>query len=351
MKRKIAPLRRRTSFAAAWAAALFGSVFAAPPASSEPLDDQGHLVRNGSKGEVLPAQTAELGRVKAPAPARPGTFAARVSVGMVLVPAVVTDRKGRPLLDLEQGDFRVLENDEPQSIAYFAAERDAALRIAFLLDVSGSMRTGGHFELAKQTVRAFLQRLGGADQAALIAFADRQVALLAGFSPDPGPALRYLEAVRAFGQTALRDAVAAAPELVEGGPAQRTAIVLLTDGVDNFSSLSLDQATTAALLAGVPIYCFGLDRPTAEAAAERGAGAAHALRVIAAETGGRFHWIENAAQMEQTVAQVERELRGRYLLGYAPNQPPAAGGFRRITVELSNDQWRVRSRRGYFAGN
>jgi VWFA-related protein len=346
-------------FGAAWL--LLGASLA--PAAG-PLDEEGHLSRESAspKNGVNPKNGASWSRSGTSAllertvpnralKAAPGRFTAKVSVGMVVVPAVVLDRKGRPVPNLRPDDFTLEEDGETQRIESFSQDLEAPLRIAFLLDVSGSMRTGGRFEDAKDAIRRFLGDLRGGDQAALIAFADRQVAVLAGFSSDPREALRYLEAVRAYGQTALHDAVAATPELVEEGPRQRSAIILLTDGVDNFSALSLDQALTAALLADVPIYCLGLSGAVLEpdpVPAEPGS-ADRALQLIAAESGGAFYRVRDPEALEAAIQEIARDLRSRYVLAYSPSRPPPAGGFRRIAVRTDRSDWRVRARKGYFA--
>src|SRR5262245_20403902 len=206
--------------------------------SDGPLDREGHLdpARTSTSSAAAKAnEDKELQKYLG------AGYVERSSVDLVMVPAVVEDRKGRPVLDLGPENFILMEEGSPQRIEYFARDLSQPVSIAFVLDVSGSMRMSGNDAAAKRAVRKFLASLRPHDEVSLIAFADRQVSTLTEFSRDRTPFLKYLNAVKSYGQTALRDAVAATPEMVDRSHRGRKAIVLLTDGVDNYSTLSLEN--------------------------------------------------------------------------------------------------------------
>jgi hypothetical protein len=163
-------------------------------------------------------------------------------VRLVLLPTKVEDKHGRIIQGLTTRDFQLLEDHIPQTIQFVSVETNAPASIAFMLDVSGSMRVSGKLEAAKEAIRYFVDNLRPQDRFALIAFADEQVAWITEFTSDRATFLDRLAVQTGYGQTALNDAVAAAPGLVQAGTDGRKAIVLITDGVDNASRTSLDRA-------------------------------------------------------------------------------------------------------------
>jgi len=98
-----------------------------------------------------------------------------VAVRLVLLPASVEDRRGRIVTGLKAGDFSLTDENVPQQIKYFSVESDEPVAIAFVLDVSGSMRQSGKIESAKEAIRFFVDQLRPQDRFALICFADDQV--------------------------------------------------------------------------------------------------------------------------------------------------------------------------------
>ncbi len=314
-----------------------------PPAASKPIgrDAPPPAAKKPS------AEDEELARLLA------GRYVQEVSVDLVMVPAVVLDRRGRPVLDLRREDFALFDEGRREKIDYFGVERAEPLSIAFLLDVSGSMRMSGAIDEAREVVRYFLARMGQRDEVSLIAFADRQVAQLTDFTADRGETMKYLEAVKAYGQTALNDAVAATPDLVRGSSRGRRAIVLLTDGVDNHSALTIDAATRAAQSVEMPFYTIGFSRTSREVTGSQSpeTPAAASLRQIAEATGGKFFLIHDPDEMKEAVARMEEELRSQYVIGYEPDAAPQSGRYRRIALVADGGRYSVRARSGYIAGS
>lgn len=273
------------------------------------------------------------------------------TVRLVLVPAHVLDRKGRVVQNLRPEDFRLFEDRVPQTIQHFSVEGSEPIAIAFLLDVSGSMRQSGKLEAAKDAIRYLVESLRAQDRFALVCFADEQVAWVTEFTSDRGRFLERLEVQEGYGQTALNDAVAATPSLVDEKSQGRKAIVLITDGVDNASKLTPSQAADLAGRVDVPIYTLGFTalpeglRPKKEYPDST----LMVLRAFSDETGGTLFAIHDPDEMKEAVSQIDQELRHQYLLGYYPREGSWDGSFRRIDLVTTNRRWIVRTRKGYYA--
>jgi VWFA-related protein len=278
-------------------------------------------------------------------------FTEREDVRLVQVPVVVTDRRGRPVRGLESADFRLIEDGVPQRIQFFNTEAELPISLAFLLDVSGSMRQVGKLDGAKEAIRVFVDALAPHDRFGLIAFAGDQVAWITDFTDDRDLFLRRLEVQEAFGQTALFDAIAATPHLVDESTGGSRAIVMFTDGVDTASRLSRFEALQLARSVNVPIYAIGF--ATFASRIVEGEGSTPdtlgILRLIAEETGGRLFVVYDPDDLKEATLQVQQELRFRYVLTYLPSRADWDGSFRRIDVETSQARLRVHARNGYYA--
>ncbi len=273
-------------------------------------------------------------------------------VRMVLLSATVEDRRGRAVRGLTRDDFRLFEDRVPQEIAFVSVESGEPKAIAFLLDVSGSMRQRDKLGAAKRVVEEFARRLRPLDRVALICFADDQVAWVTPFTSDKQVFLERLAVQEGFGQTALHDAVAEVPRLVfeePGGP-HRRAIVLLTDGVDNRSRLTAEQAIEAARRVSVPIYSVGFASLVARSAGDGDVPFnLDVLRRFSEETGGRLFVVSETSELERAIAEIQEELQYQYLIGYYPTRTRWDGSFRRVQLETRNRRHTVRTRSGYYA--
>jgi VWFA-related protein len=271
-------------------------------------------------------------------------------VRLVLLPAMVTTRRGRPVRGLEADDFRLMEDHVPQEIRYFGTELDQPVSIAFLLDISGSMRQVGKLDEAKQAISVFVDSLEQDDRFGLVCFADDQVAWITEFTADRKRFMRRLEVQEAYGETALFDALAAAPRLVDETIQGRKAIVLITDGIDNASRLSIFDAIQLARSVNVPIYTIGL---TTLAHSLRPKGrlgdTQRVLERFSSETGGLLFAVNDPDDLKDAVLEIQRELRFQYLIGYKPTRERWDGTFRRIKLETVRGNHVVRTRAGYYA--
>ena len=154
-----------------------------------------------------------------------------------------------------------------------------------------------------------------------------------------------------YGQTALNDAMAAIPKLVDESTAGKKAIILITDGVDNASKLTMEQSVVTARKVEVPIYTVGfstLPWESRKRVDDLGFNMA-VLRLFAEETGGALFVVQDPDELKEAVARISTDLRHQYLIGYSPGIEHWDGGFRSIQLEARGGRYLVRTRKGYYA--
>ena len=271
------------------------------------------------------------------------------AVDVVSVVAVVRDRKGRFVPDLSQRDFTIVESGQNRPIVGFKAEADGPVRLAIVFDVSGSMRVG-----TKAAARQLLSALGGSDQAALFSF-DTKLEKVRDFTSDFASLDAALERVdKPYGQTSLYDAVAETARAVAGGHGekvtpQRSAVVVLTDGVDTHSRLTPGEVSGIASEIDVPVYVVAvmsvIDDPRMFDASE--AEPTGGLRDLAHWTGGELFTVSAPAQNSLAARQIVSELRHQYLLAFEASPNP---GWRSLEVKARGHELVVRARSGYTSG-
>jgi Ca-activated chloride channel family protein len=273
------------------------------------------------------------------------------TVRLVLLPASVEDKRGRIVTGLTARDFRLTDEKVPQQIKYFSVESDEPVSIAFVLDVSGSMRQSGKIDAAKEAIRFFVDQLRSQDRFALICFADDQVSWVTEFTSDRRRFVERLMVQEGYGQTALNDAVASIPKLVDERATGRKAIVLITDGVDNASKLTLEQAVVTARKVEVPIFTVGFSTlPWEDRQRVKDLGFNMAvLQLFADETGGALFVVQDPDEMKEAVARISTDLRHQYLIGYSPGLEHWDGRFRSIQLQARSGRYVVRTRKGYYA--
>jgi len=271
-------------------------------------------------------------------------------VRLVILPATVTTKRGRIIPSLEARDFRVFEDHVPQEIIYFASAATERISIAFMLDLSGSMRQVGKLDEAKDAIRRFIEALRPEDQFALICFADDQVAWVTEFTSDRKRFLERLAVQRAYGETALYDAVAAAPGLVDEEIKGRKAIVLFTDGLDNASSFSVFGAMRTARRVNVPIFTIGFSAMARkELPRDQEMPVLRMLEIVSGETGGQLSMIYGNEDLDEAVERITNVLRLSYMIGYYSTRKHWDGAFRNVKLETVRKKYTVRTRHGYYA--
>jgi VWFA-related protein len=280
----------------------------------------------------------------------------RSSVDVVSVSAVVRDRKGRFVPNLKPKDFVVAESGQPRPILDFQAESDGPVKLALLFDISGSMRVGTKAVDAQQTARVILSALKQGDEAAVFAF-DTGLDRVSSFTDDVSSLIKALDRIdRPYGQTSIYDAVAAtAKALAAQGPGggrmpQRSAVVLLTDGVDTRSRLTPEQVSTIASSIDIPVYVIAVMATVDD---PRAGGTAHddvagPLPNLARSTGGEMFTASAPAHASVAARQIVDELRHQYLLAF---EASSGAGWKPVEVRARDRALTVCARSGYSAGN
>ncbi|MGD8535478.1 MAG: VWA domain-containing protein [Candidatus Aminicenantes bacterium] len=281
-----------------------------------------------------------------------------VAVSAISIAVTVQDRKGRFINDLLQEDFQIYENNEKKEITYFSHNFESPLSLTVLLDVSGSMDLQDKLKESKEALKylmAFL--LDRQDEASLLIFADGEVEVAVNFSNNKNAFLAVLEKTEAYGQTALNDAVAVSPEFANKGIHEKRALLLITDGIDNDSQISPEQAVEIARMVDVPIYTIGYKIPLSEQYLKKykrspeltSSGIIDSLERFSSATGGKAFFINQAEELKETLSRIKREISHQYILGYTSYRSPESE-YRNIKVVTSKKKYRVRTREGYYSG-
>ena len=273
-------------------------------------------------------------------------FVLRADVEEVLLNCTVVDDKGRLIKDLTKGDFQLWEDNVPQTIASFQ-HQDAPVSLGILVDNSGSMRDkrGAVNDAALHMVRSS----NSADSAFVVNFSDNAF-IDQGFTSNIAELERGLAHVDSKGGTALYDAVvASANEMSRHAKQQKQVLLIITDGEDNASRLSLAQAIhRVQALEGPVVYAIGL--LYADLTKDEAARARRDLEALALETGGVAYFPRALDEVDDIAAEVARDIRNQYTLGYHSTKSPMLGGYRTVHVEArapKHGKLVVRTRKGY----
>src|SRR2546427_2530353 len=299
----------------------------------------------------------------------------KVETNLTNVLFTASDKQKRFISTLKREDVRVLEDGVPQQVFTFQQNIDFPLSLAILIDCSASEERTLPEE--KGAARAFLESVLRADkdEAAIVSFTG-EVTLEQGLTGNIGRLRRAIDDVRFVppsgyigggvvvggtppisgtqqtlaGSTAIWDAIWATSNELLSDSAEHTrrAIILLTDGEDTISQVRMQEAINRAVKAEALIYAIGIgDRY--EYGIDEGA-----LRKITESTGGRAYFPRNERDLNDAFAQIQRDLRERYLIAYSSSNKTRDGSYRRVSIEIVNPELRRESlklnyRPGYFA--
>lgn len=281
-----------------------------------------------------------------------------LTVSAISLAVTVQNRSGKYINDLTIEDFSIYENDEKKEITYFNHDFDAPLSLTVLLDVSGSMALQDKLEESKEALRYFVSYLlDEQDELSLLIFADGEVEVAVRFSNDKEVFFDALENTDAYGQTALNDAVAVTPEFANQGANEKRAILLITDGIENDSQLSPDQAVEVARRVDIPIYSVGYKIPLSEQYLQEykrspsltPSSIVGTLDKFSEATGGEAYFVTHGNELKAVMRAVKKDLGHQYILGYTSYRDPKSV-FRKIRIETSKSQHIVRAREGYYSG-
>ncbi len=272
----------------------------------------------------------------------------RVGTNEVNVVFTVTDRHGKLVTDLKQGDFHFVDDNKPATeIRSFHAETNLPLQVGLLIDASNSVRDRFKFEqesaieFLNQTVRR------GYDRAMVVGF-DVTPEVTQDFTDDSEQLDRGVRALRPGGGTALYDALyyACRDKLLKQGQAgaTRRAIILLSDGDDNQSHVTREEAIEMAQRAEAIVYTISTNVSGTKGTGDK------VLERIADATGGKAFFPFQIRDVANDFAEIQAELRSQYAVSYKPADFKPDGHFRTIEIVASDRKnFRVRARRGYYA--
>jgi len=259
----------------------------------------------------------------------------------------VTDKKGRFVTDLSREDFEVVEGKKPQTIQTFTAESDLPLRLGILIDTSNSVRDRFRFE--QDAAAEFLRTVMRArlDKAILVRF-DTRAELVTDLIDDPQKLEAGIRGLRPGGGTALYDAIfyACRDKLALDQPRTkfRRAIVIVSDGDDNQSDYTRDQALEMAQKADVVIYAISTNSTGAATDGDK------VLRYLTSETGGRAFFPFQVEDMAQSFENIANELRHQYNILYRPEPLLTDGLWHTVNLHVKGRKdLIVRARAGYYA--
>lgn len=283
-----------------------------------------------------------------------GRYTLRENAYEVRLNATVLDGSGRSVLDLGRDAFHVYEDGVPQTIASFRHE-DLPVSLGILIDSSGSMYDKR--QAVDQASLDLVKLSNPQDEAFLVdfsweAFIDQD------FTSDIGKLQQGLAYIKSSGGTAMYDAlVASADYLSKNAKHPKQVLLVVTDGEDNASTASLEQAIRRIQdYDGPVIYCIGLlfgeDTDKRESRHAR-----RVLETLAEQTGGVAYFPRNLKEVDPISAEVAQDIRTQYSVAYRSTNPPEKGGYRQVHAEAKAKGYgrlQVRTRTGYYprvAGN
>src|SRR5215470_7895319 len=328
---------------------VFPSGVAAPAAKQEPAKD------DPAKKE--PATQEKQAQEPAQAPAAPapqqtpsaqeeeGGFRFHTSVEEVVLHATVVDDKQRMVTNLEKQAFSVFEDGKPQNLVSFRHE-DIPVAMGIVIDNSGSMREKR--DKVNKAAINLVKSSNPQDEVFIVNFNDEYY-LDQDFTADISKMREALEKVDTRGGTALYDAVvASAGHLKKNAKLEKRVLFVVTDGEDNESQETLEQAIRRLQEENGPtVYAIGL------LGEEKARRARKALQFIAEKTGGIAFFPKNLDEVDSISRNVAHDIRNQYTLGYKPTNPKSAGGYRTIRVDAKSKGYgklTVRTKSGYYAG-
>ena len=275
---------------------------------------------------------------------------ATISVSYVMVPFVALDRRGAPIRDLREKQVELVIDGVPAKFDMFERTSDAPVSYTILLDVSGSMALAGKMEGARTALNSLLSGRLPRDDFSLHFFSAGEVREAVPFTRDISKIVTSLFRIEPYGKTAFFDALSKMPDKTILGENGSRAIILITDGLDNASTISRDDLRTLLARVDVPVYALGLrsDAPSRnDASLPADAWTdTRLLSEIAESTGGRAFITSNLGALERAIAEIQKDLRSQYLVGFAPTGKGATR-FRTISLKLAGSARSVRVRTGY----
>jgi Ca-activated chloride channel homolog len=273
------------------------------------------------------------------------TFRKRVDEVNVIF--TVTDKHGHFIKDLKKDDIRVLDDHKPpSSVVEFRSETDLPLRVGLLVDASNSIRDRFRFE--QEAAMYFLSQVvrPKSDEAFVLGF-DTTAEITQDFTDNAEKLSHGVRMLRPGGGTAMYDAIyyACRDKLMKArtnGPVRR-AIILVSDGEDNQSRVTLGETIEMAQRAEVILYAISTNISNIKMRGDK------IMERMAEATGGRAFFPFKIEDVSNAFAEIQDELRSQYAVAYKPADFQADGRYRSIDIASDNKKYHVRARKGYFA--
>jgi VWFA-related protein len=306
-------------------------------AQAPPLTVDRDPVRSPDAGAPLPETLKKQGE----------GYVLRTDVEEVVLNATVLEGS-RLVPDLKKDNFDIYEDGVRQTLISFQ-HTDVPVSIALVVDNSGSMSRKR--PSVNKSALDLIEASNPQDEAFVVNFSD-EAFIDQEFTSDVNKLRDGLGHIESRGGTALYDAVvASADKLVADAKRPKQVLVLITDGEDNASSLSLEQTIRRVQqLSGPVIYSIGLlfgdEMSHAEVRHAR-----RALEMLSTETGGIAFFPKSIENIDQIAAEVARDIRNQYTLGYHSTKPTTEPGFRQVQVTAQAKgmgKLTVRTRTGYY---
>lgn len=322
---------------------------AAPP-QSQPATGQNPQQQQEAPPPAAPNQPGDTVQVpghegQAPSSQQNDVYVFKKEVDEVTLHATVVDDHFRPITSLSRGDFSVFEDGKPQKITSFRNE-DIPVALGIVIDNSGSMR-----DKRPQVNAAAVNLVRSSnpqDQVFVVNF-NEEYFLDQDYTGSIPKLKDALERIESRGGTALYDAVVASSDhLKKSGSLEKKVLLVVTDGEDNASRESLEQALRRLEEKNGPtVYTIGL------LGEERSKRARRALREMAEDTGGVAFFPKDLSEVEAITQQIAHDIRNQYTIQYHPSTPQTVGGYRTVKVQAQAKGYKnlqVRTRSGYYAG-
>ncbi len=282
-----------------------------------------------------------------PAPKQNQTPQIRVHVNLVNVLFTVVNKKKQLVPDLSRNDFEVFEDKKPQKILFFNRENNLPLRVGVLIDTSNSIRLRLHFE--QRAAIDFLDDIvrPGEDRAFVVGF-DVHPVMVQDYTDDLDKLSTAIQSLQAGGGTGLYDAIyyACKEKMVyipAPQPYLRRVLIIVSDGRDNFSEHSREEALAMAEKAEAIIYAISTNWTGVPTRGD------NVLKYFASQTGGRAFFPIRASDLAVDYKRIAHELRNQYSLAYVSTNSTHDGTFRKIAIKTREKGLKVLAKTGYFA--
>jgi Ca-activated chloride channel family protein len=274
----------------------------------------------------------------------------RVNADLVLIPVTVEDARDRPVLELAKRDFELYDSGKPQDIKYFFAQA-APISIGLILDFSQSMEN--KIEREREAVVQFLNNANPEDDYFAIAVSSKPQ-LIADATDSPDELQARIGEKPPQGSTALLDSIAMGLTRMRSARYQRRALIIISDGGDNSSRYALRSIKNMVQESDVDVYAIGLFDTALFKTYEEFMGKRW-LCEITDPSGGRTVTVDRLEKLPEVAAEISRELRQQYVLGYSPTHTAANGEWHKVKIQIlsstAEHPLKPSYKKGYYAGS